>query len=98
MVDERKIATITLAFCFVVLGVRLASADVVYVDSVFYAGDVPAESVKVCNCLVCVQPVSYPTFYSISSYVEARDSSIKSYTIHLNEGWNLISTPLEVSQ
>ena len=96
MVDDRKIAAITLAFCFVVLGVRLASADVIEVDALFYAGEVPSDSMTICQPYICVQPVSYPAVFVLSPYIQV--TSISSYTIHLNEGWNFISIPLEVSE
>jgi hypothetical protein len=95
MEHDRKIATVTFIFCVLVLVGRLASAEIFEVDALFYAGEVSSNSLSICNYYVCVQPISYPAFYVISPYIVASQSS---YTIHLEQGWNFISIPLEVSR
>jgi hypothetical protein len=107
MQKDRMIAVTMWIFCILVLAGRIAAgeketyipklsdSEITVIGVVNFNGEEPLP--KVCpRPYLCFSTTgSQFSAYSFTPFVEF--SITQPYTIHLNEGWNLVSFPMEVN-
>jgi hypothetical protein len=109
MQKDRMIAVTVWVFCVLVLALMVSSADenevyvpklseniIIITGVVNFNGEEPLPQICPSPYLCFSTTGSQFSAYSFTPFVEFTE--YHTHTIHLNEGWNLVSIPLEVTE